>query len=385
MRNLFGLNLFAPVLVTLLALGCGKAGQLTSDSSSASAEAPVQQGAAEKSEQDLYLKISAEAGASVDKLKGFSRPELLTSRKPSSQAPIDSCWPGAKNHKNFADVIAWSVSSQLVKPVKSPLGTYLSDLFGVRPERNQNTGVSLTSHALCKLTMESLEHGITAKRLPSEAVMAKANRFISQVNTERAAWLKGNNAAGERLQKRWSRFMMCLSYVESLSTADRASSINVGKKYSPAGFVRPPGVNFYEDPLQTEESRLNIGLYQFTPDARGNIGPCNRQWSEERPTCALKSDQMYQAEMIRAVGSNMQTFNAFCGVNKIIQMFYVQVNTNKPASSPLDNRRADGSLKPAGERCVTLQFAGKAGNHFGPFQNTSGANLDELMGCAVLD
>lgn len=85
--------------------------------------------------------------------------------------------------------------------------------------------------------------------------------------------------------------------------------------------------------------------------------------------------------MIRILGSAKQTFNAFCGVNKILQTFSVQVNTTKTwATHP--NNFHNGKLINGKDRCITpFIYSGRAYNHFGPLQNSTGSNLETLFNC----
>ena len=77
----------------------------------------------------------------------------------------------------------------------------------------------------------------------------------------------------------------------------------------------------------------------------------------------------------------MQSFNAFCGAHKLIETFSIQINTNNAHATHPDNA-INGVLKSAENRCVSPHFyAGWAYNHFGPLQNSTGKNLDELFSC----
>ena len=168
--------------------------------------------------------------------------------------------------------------------------------------------------------------------------------------------------------------MGCLAYTESLTSADVSSSYKVSEEYSPKGFEKPKGVKFYEDPYQDATSRLNIGLYQFTPNSSGNIYPCVLQWNDFFPENKIDT-RADQNELIRVFGSSFQSMNAFCGINKVVQTFAIQVNTDEQKRTHPGNR--DGqSLKASSNRCVTPWFyASYAYNHFGPLQNSTGNNL----------
>ena len=105
---------------------------------------------------------------------------------------------------------------------------------------------------------------------------------------------------------------------------------------------------------------------------------CNRLYSRCRE--GLNDPQ---SEMTRLTGSPRQNFNAFCGVDKILQSFYVQVNTLKSQNTHPSNI-SRGALINSDDRCVSLHFyAGYSYNHFGPLQNTTRSNLDHLMTCTL--
>lgn len=81
--------------------------------------------------------------------------------------------------------------------------------------------------------------------------------------------------------------------------------------------------------------------------------------------------------MIKVLGSSYQSFNAFCGIHKVVQTFAIQVNTSSSSSTHPSN-----GGKTAANRCVTPHFyAGKAYNHFGPLQNSTGENMNSLYSC----
>ena len=137
--------------------------------------------------------------------------------------------------------------------------------------------------------------------------------------------------------------MGCLSYTESLTTADSSRSYRVADKYAPSDYRKPEGVKFYEDPYQDEASKLNIGLFQFTPTWYGNVNPCIRNWNAWFPSCSVGAKPS-KSSLIRKFGSSYQTFNAFCGVNKFVQTFAIQQNTTRTKSTHPDNY-SGGRLK----------------------------------------
>jgi hypothetical protein len=184
--------------------------------------------------------------------------------------------------------------------------------------------------------------------------------------------------------------MGCLAYTESLTTADGARSRQVALEHGPDEYAKPSGVKFYLDAAQTHpDSRLNIGLFQFSPASRGNIQSCIRNWNHlHGDDHSLRIDPVSDsATMIRRLGNASQDFNAFCGVDKIAQIFFVQVNTLSERRTHPANLLTlpDGTrrLKDPGDRCVSLHFNGRAYNHFGPLQNSTRKNLSELLSCVL--
>jgi len=99
-----------------------------------------------------------------------------------------------------------------------------------------------------------------------------------------------------------------------------------------------------------------------------------------KQSCQLPTNGS-QAEMIKILGSSHQSFNSFCGIHKVVETFAIQAYTVKASATHPSNMTSSG-LKGAANRCVTPYFyAGWAYNHFGPLQNSTGANLKELHAC----
>lgn len=305
--------------------------------------------------------------------------ELLRTRRPGSVA-VDSCDSRVANTNTFAEKIAYSVVQHFT--ARDPQLFHLANIFNLPDNPNSMAEVSLVSHPLCQVSTETLKKTIGSGKVPSSKTIQQINNFSSQANKLRELYLAGSVDAGVQLAQMWSKMFMCLAYTESLTSADSTKSKSVAKKYAPAGFEKPPGVLFYEDAAQPAASRLNIGLYQFTPSAGGNIFTCIKQWNRINPACSL-STRSTQAQMILSIGSSEQTFNAFCGVEKVIDSFGVQVNSRSSSRSHPGNLLANNKLKPSADRCVSFAFNGQSYNHFGPFQNTTGSNLASLMSCVA--
>jgi hypothetical protein len=327
---------------------------------------------------DSANEVSYPVGAQVDDYYKNYR-QLLVQRSPASSHRLDSCDPNLDNSFRFADRIAYQVQLQM-NDHKAEISS-IASYYGLPKSSESYFPTSLIRHPMCNLTSSTLSQ--TINKVPSAAVIAKANQFVTRYNGYRQKALAGDPRAYAQLNRLWGRLMMCLSYTESLTTADTKTSDNIAARVGPEGYRRPAGVLFYDDPAQSAASRLNIGLFQFTPTASGNINSCLRQWNKVYPTCSISTTSS-QAELIKVLGSSYQTFNAFCGVNKVLQTFAVQANTQTASATHPSNKLSNGKLKPSGERCVSLHFqAGKAYNHFGPFQNSTGSNMNELLTCTL--
>lgn len=294
----------------------------------------------------------------------FSNDELSKKRANQQTIKEDFCHSAIPSSASFAEVISFYVTD--LSGGMQVLVNGIAPYYNMKSDPTKYEKVGLITHPLCRVTSSTLSQ--TIKKQPDASTVVLANKFSEDHNTLLKAGKK------KELRDLWGRFFGCLAYTESLSTADTPASYNVAKKYGPSGYSKPPGVKFYEDPSQDEASKLNIGLFQFTPRYSGNINPCVKQWNE-RYSCGVESTS--QSHLIKVVGSSMQKFNAFCGVHKLLQTFTVQLE-----SSSNRNTHPDNFGKPKSERCVTPHiWAGWGYNHFGPLQNSTGTNLGKLMRC----
>jgi hypothetical protein len=305
--------------------------------------------------------------------------KLLLKRSSDQRATVEAC---QDDYDSFGENILKYVKAHLA-PKKLALQT-ISSYYQLPAKNEEMLAVGLFTHSLCTVDEESLAASITSGKVPDEATIDLMNEFgaLHNQNIELSKSGKLEEASYGQL-KLWSKLSYCLSYVESLTTADTDKSKEVASRYAPSGYVKPAGVKFYEDPLQSEASRLNIGLYQFTPNASGNIHTCINDWNERFPVCKVTDKS--SANMIRMMGSSYQGFNAFCGVNKILTSFAVQVNTSSSGRSHQDNL-SGGKLRAPASRCVSPFFKSSyTYNHFGPLQNSTGSNLKKLMSCVMSD
>lgn len=330
------------------------------------------------SDFDIFNEVAFPVGDEVDQYYSNYQ-ELLPNRTGESLHQVDSCEAELDGQNSFADRIAYYVHkhTEKTKPHLAQLAPY----YDVPSSLSRHAEVSLTSHQLCPVSRSSLSSTIGSSRVPNSSVISLLNEFSQEHNNLRDRSSDGDTQAEVELNQLWTRFMSCLSYTESLTTADNSSSRSVASKYGPSNYRKPAGVKFYEDPYQDAASRLNIGLFQFTPNARGNVNACLRHWNEMNGSCQVSTGSS-QSELIRVFGSGYQTFNAFCGVNKILQTFSIQVNTTSSRSTHPQN--TNGGRKPAAQRCVTPFFySGWAYNHFGPLMNSTGSNMEKLMRCVM--
>ena len=257
----------------------------------------------------------------------------------------------------------------------------LSPYYAVPSDIDDHMLSGIAHAELCTSTSQSLAFTIKESKVPSQLTIIQLNIFEQKVNSLRdQAIFEFDKEAKVELIQTWAKFMGCLAYTESLTTADTSTSYSVSNEYSPNDYSKPKGVKFYEDPYQDIESRLNIGLYQFTPNSSGNIYPCIDQWNDIFPDSSIGTRES-QDELIKLFGSSFQSMNAFCGVNKILQTFSIQVNTTEAKRTHPDNKNDRNLINPE-NRCVTPWFyASYAYNHFGPLQNSTGSNLSKLIKC----
>lgn len=325
---------------------------------------------------DTIVDVATPVGELIDNYYRSYR-ELMKTRENQGHT-VDTCEAQIESQNTFASSIAFAVEEGL-NARKSQIN-YVSAAFGLPADLNQFTATGLLTHSFCPVTAASLRDTIGAK-VPTAAVIQKAQAFSDELNGYRQQALRGDTKALLSAHRLWSRFMMCLAYTESLTTADTPASQAVADQFN---LPRPPGVKYYIDKAQKNpESRFNIGLFQFSPAAGGNVQACLRHWNVRYSSCPLSTKAPF-ADMVGILASSRQTFNAFCGVTKVVDMFGVQVNTSTRANTHPQNRLAGGKLKAPADRCVTPFYrTGASYNHFGPFQNSTRSNLGTLLDCTM--
>ncbi len=309
--------------------------------------------------------------------------------------------------QRFMDSIQDSIAIGMKAQDPSLTKARIDEEYGFRA-RNGGHDVSLISQPLCTTTETSVR--ATLGRFPrtnrisrsgslrmNAEEIALSNRFTNLYNGYRQRALAGDADAKSDLQDLWTRFFGCLAYSESLGDADAnnarssvISKVRAGMRGMGINDFHPlPGVKHYYDSWQSKPaSRINIGLYQFSPVSTGNVRSCVMRWNElygrksvsiDGRSYSCKLPENDNRSLARILGSQAQSFNSFCGVQKVLQTFWVQSNTTKSTGTYPGNLRKEPE-----DRCVSFHMlAGKAYNHFGPFQNTTGKNLKKLFSCAL--
>ncbi|MBT7765884.1 MAG: hypothetical protein HN730_01940, partial [Bdellovibrionales bacterium] len=334
-------------------------------------------------EEAEFIRIGDRVGSDVDAYKGsygsLQATRSLVGRSPAAnqaQSTVDQCQPDLSGQLTFAKRITFFVE-RMLDSVPSKVES-IARYYNLSSNPSTYGVNGLISHPLCRVTRSTL--GSTIKKVPGSSTIDMAQEFADRHNNLFELSSDGDQVARNDLIALWGRFFSCLAYTESLSSADQAKSYKVANKYAPSGYQKPPGVKFYEDPYQNAASRLNIGMFQFTPNYGGNIRPCVNAWNELYPSCKIGTKK---DTLIPALGSSLQSFNAFCGIHKLVQTFTVQTNSTSSRNTHPDNR-GSGGLRPHKDRCVTPHFySGWAYNHFGPLMNSTGSNLNKLMKCVV--
>ncbi len=316
-------------------------------------------------------------------------------------ARIDRCLPELIEGDSFFDRIVYFVDRHTARKESDPKtliawGKDISRRYGIQDKKEE---VNLTSHKMCPADAKSLEMNLKgkykikgspfAKLLPE--TVTEVQKFVSDYNkTFEAA--KNSTAAKAILRLKWSKIEACLIKKESLGDADGRTSKELGRYYNDAGiYKRPDGVNITAPYKTVGGSRVPagkvtndtvIGLNQITP-AGGDtniFSDCVPAWNKffaRKASCQISDSVKNDTKaLFSLLGSSQQTFNAFCGVSKIQNLFHVQVNSKDvgrtdPSNVLEDNKIFADKLKAPKDRCVSLFFGPDAYNHFGPLQNQS--------------
>jgi hypothetical protein len=334
---------------------------------------------------------------------------------------VDAC-AAVGGQKNFLSAIEGGVRMSLVDR-KIESNHIIDEAYGL-PGTEDSHPVSLISNELCVQDEAQIAAILGDDFVPNSQTVQALKNFAQASNEDRRRALAGDNQALAAFTTRWTQFMGCLAYSESLQTADSEgvdqrfqNALNKHPTAEPffqntAGqTVRPQGVLIHED-RQGEffielrkaaaEGSLNaerraelekqfepwpvVGMFQFDPKFFGNVAQCVHQWNKivDKPEC--KIEPRSTADILRALASPGQTFNTFCGAQKIVQAFNSQVNTNMATGVDTSNILPGGRIKAPKDRCVSLvarSGRGRIYSHFGPLRNSVKDNLGRLMGCVA--
>lgn len=267
------------------------------------------------------------------------------------------------------------------RPRKADLETWYLNTFSI-PLSHKNDTVSLTEEKMCTHSKDDFDKIFRKGRLISEVEIKKVNDLVDIHNRH-----VDDQDADTPIHLH--ALFGCLAYTESLGDPDTDISNRRAKILLGDDFEKPAGVKFYYDYRHRKpRSRWNIGLYQFVAHSRGNIGPCVAGWNKDirdnpnLPIGDLKG-------LAPFMGSAGQTLNAYCGVHKILETFFVQKYTTDSSRVHPNNIKLNGKLKKPIDRCVSLH-ASFAYRHFGPLDRSDGrrtkrhlSNLDKVLSCTL--
>jgi len=367
---------------------------------------------------------------SEDLSSGVKGDQLARPRELAS-APVDACrldrsWRSA----DFFSSITQAVEAHL--PARKIYSNeYIDRGYGL-PGRARSRPVGLSSNPICMQDPSSIAAILGPDYIPDPDTIAALNDYASTLNALRLR-ARTDRQAARKLSRAWSVLFGCIAYAESLSSpGDLDFKTAEGKvvsqksdfdglyreylerneaarsEFEAAGMAeRPSGVILYQDrdggyAIEIGQARAEgtltpekiaqlkekypgwnaFGLYQFRPEVQQtNITTCVQQWNEERSACAIPfRDSMFAL----ALASPGQTFNAYCGVMKVVEAFNSQVNTVNLTGVHPQNHLPGGRIVAPEKRCVSLLARGGTGRiyaHFGPLRNSTRKNLAGLVSC----
>ena len=278
------------------------------------------------------VSLSGEVFGQVD--KSVKASQLSKKRKTDD---FDRKCMGLKNESSFADVIATEVNKNLA-PKGNVVGadrvfglgkTEVAEQFSApssMPEGAKSTDVALNSTKLCEVAGSNDQANVYNLAIKSY------NETIGKTD-----------AASLSIQKKfWYAQMGCLAYAEA--------GVTSSEKFPP--------------------QKPYVGLFQFdAPKGKtGNTATCNDVWNEKAPEgCKVGSSSSPDfVSNQAALGSASQSFNAFCGVQKVLQTFYIQKYGKNKAS------------------CVSIAAPPKSSyNHFVPVNSVSKDDFKVMASCVA--
>lgn len=318
--------------------------------------------------------------ASVDDRMGAGTTQLMEPRAQDTQfdIPLSDGQSPTFGHRIAREVVRHLGADQV------RFTGYFDQIFKVEPG-NDPSAVSLVSHPLCEETRTTLSTTLRRSNGLTDSEIDHVNAFVNYANAAREAVLADPSDTLQALRT-WTALGTCLAYAESLGDPDTPTSRSRAQQLLGVGFDKPDGVKFYYDRgHENEASRWNIGLFQFVPFPDGNIQPCLVSWQAQGLPGGQVRNNLDLKDMGRFVGSAGQSFNAFCGINKIVQTLTINALTTDATFTHPSNR-VRGELKPSTQRCVSLHNR-RAYAHFGPLIRTSSStagytsNLEKVMSC----
>lgn len=300
--------------------------------------------------------------------------------------------------KSFKESIELAVSFNSEAGI-NPLSTHISKTYNIT---SWNSDVGLYSHPMCESFDEKLAvRSSSDKKLRAKKVNGAMSSIPKYYNKARVLYLKALKEKDSvntlkykgMMDKFYATLLGTLANHESLSTADNKSSIShqvaFSTKYGVKGYNKAPGVKLYYDKAQSkEESKRNVGLYQLPMS--GNVAACVKAWNDrvgsKNKSCLINSST--KKDMFLLNSASDQLFNAFCGANKLVQSFAVQVNSNKFEVYSGKARRTHKEnyeskkkkLKASSNRCVSLfTHTSNTYNHFGTLGFTTTNNTVDVV------
>jgi hypothetical protein len=302
--------------------------------------------------------------------------------------------------KTFEEAIRLAIDFNL-GPQENMFDESLGEVYdtGLKEDKENVTGfkwgtkAGLFTHKMCEKTDHYfIRRKENAKEDRIKNGEAKMKEFAKKYNAlfneyQKAIADKKEQAVLDAIQKRMKDFYFALlgsmALHESLGDANNGQQERLAEQFSESygmekGYVRPLGVKFYYDRAQSDEvSKQNIGLYQFTPKIGGNIDACYNAWNNTvgKKSAACKIDlQKSNKTSFEFIAASDQMFNAFCGANKLVQSFGVQVNAqhfNSPAGKVMQLTHSENKLKneklvEGKNRCISpFAYSRNAYMHFG--------------------
>jgi hypothetical protein len=377
-------------------------------------------------------------GQIVDLVKNNDELTISRDYKVFKGSEIDKCLHPGKAQASFFESIEANIEASMTGKIiytNAPIDTG----YNLQTKRYE---VGFLTHPLCQVTQAEIKHSLKKDPNLTASEIKRLQDFVSLYNSARSAALNKKNNKDERLLARGqvksyqSILSSCLAYTESLNDPDTQTSYDSFLKFKAEGAFlmseKPLGVKVYQDrpgefydeiarlrkiyeaelikpgmsddeiAAAKNEARLkaiaqakinvpktwpSVGMFQFKSQGETNVGPCVAEWNNRYKNQKQCQISLGYQNLSHALVSSFQSFNSFCGVEKILQSYNTQVHTTNPAKTAL----ANAGVSPK-NRCVTPFARGGSFsyNHFGPLaysvakgsvSDTFPGNLNLLMEC----